>query len=134
MVVPGAGVHPDSVSGSLAAAGFEALVVRSVPEARSQVEAGALVMVIGTGGSEWAGPVSVPVLSMPPSLRRSCLVVLAGAGFATGDAWRALTLGVDAVVAASDLERLGEICAGALSAKRALVAPLDAAAAARLGG
>lgn len=134
VVVPGGVIRPDTAQGSLGAAGCEAVVVSNPSEARAQVEAGAVVVVVGAGDGEWTGPMSGPLVAMPPPLRRGCVLVLVGPGLTSGDGRQAFTLGVDLVLANSDVERLGEICSEAVGAKRSLVAVLDPAAAARLGG
>ena len=124
----------EAVLGALSAAGFEAVAVGSAAEIRPQVESGATVVVVGVaGGAEDAAHAAV-LAAMPPALRRSCVVVLLGAGPATGDGLRAFLLGVDLVVAAGDAVRVGELACAAVAAKRALVAPLDPVAAGRLGG
>ena len=72
--------------------------------------------------------------ALPATLRRGCVVVLLGPALTTGDGLRAFLLGVDLVVGGGDATRIGELACAAVSAKRALVAPLDPAAASRLGG
>lgn len=124
----------EAVLGALSAAGFEAVAVGSAAEIRPHVESGATVVVVGVaGGAEDAAHAAV-LAAMPPALRRSCVVVLLGAGPATGDGLRAFLQGVDLVVAAGDAVRVGELACAAVAAKRALVAPLDPVAAGRLGG
>ena len=120
--------------GALSAAGFEAVAVGSAAEIRPQVELGAAVVVMGAadGGQD---PARAAVLAaLPPGLRRSCVVVLIGAGTVTGDGLRAFMLGVDLVVAVGDSAQVGELAGAAIATKRALVAPLDPFAAGRLGG
>ena len=72
--------------------------------------------------------------TMHQALRHRCVVVLVGEGYTSGDGNLAFSLAVDLVVRKGDLARLGELVKGAVQGKRSLVAPLDAAAAARLGG
>lgn len=134
VVVAGGSIHVETALGSLAAAGFEALTVPSAAEARAVLEAGAIVVVVGVIGDAWSQERAWPLASMPSMLRRSCLAILVGDAFTTGDGARAFLLGVDLVLRASDLARLGELAGKALAAKRALVGRLDMAAAARLGG
>jgi hypothetical protein len=132
VVVAGGRLHVETVLGSLAAAGFEAATAPSAAAARALVDAGAVVVVAAAeclDGEAWK-----PFASMSPTLRRSCLVALVGEDLSTWDGGRAFSLGVDVVVRTSDLARLGELVTTALAAKRNLVAPLDPAAAARLGG
>jgi len=126
LVIDGCGVRVDVVLGTLAAAGFEALVVPSLDAARALVEAGAVVVVLGTGVGDGLAALS----SWPASVRRACVVAMLGGEDAGGA--RAFRLGVDVVLPAADEARLGEALAAALATKRALVAPVDAAAAARL--
>lgn len=127
LVVDGCGVHADAVLGTLAAAGFEAIAVPSLQAARPLVEAGAVAVVVGMGVGE-----GLAVLCMwPASVRRACVVAVLGGDDPGG--MRAFQLGVDVVLPAADEARLGEAMAAALTIKRLLVAPVDAAAAARLG-
>jgi hypothetical protein len=130
VVVGGGHLQVEAVLGALAAAGFEAVASGSLTEARSQVEVGAVAVVLGA--SVAIGEVALG--GMPPAIRRSCVVVLVGPGFTTGDGMRAFLLGVDLVVAAADIARLGELVGAAVAGKRTLVALLDPLAAARLGG
>ncbi len=134
-VVVGDGrLHVEVVLGVLTSAGFEAVTAASVGEARTHLDAGAVAAVIGVGGTPWNAERAQPLVSMPAPARRGCLVVLVGEGMATGDGLRALVFGVDLLVDGHDVPKLGELVASGLLAKRALVAPLDPVAAARLGG
>lgn len=134
-VVVGDGkLHVESALGALTASGFEAVAVTSTTEARAQVEAGATVVVVGASGMPWTGERAAPLATAPPAVRRAFLLVLVESGFVTGEGIRAFLLGADLVVAAADVGRVGDLVAGALAAKRQLVAALDPAAAARLGG
>ena len=134
VVVADGGIQIDAVLGALAAAGFEAVATGSVTEVRSHVELGAAAVVLGVSPEGPDGSHAAALLSMPPTLRRSCVVALVGPGLATGDGMRAFLLGVDLVVSAGDIARLGELVGAALASKRTLVAPLDPTAAAKLGG
>ncbi len=134
VVVSDGRLQVDAVLGALAAAGFEAVEVENVNRVRSDLEAGAAAVVLGYAGHS-NDPSHLAVLtSLPPGLRRACVVVLVGPGLATGDGTRAFHLGVDLVVAWHDTPRLGELIDSAVAFKRTLVAPLDPAAATRLGG
>jgi hypothetical protein len=133
VVVADGRLQMEAVLGALAATGFEAVASGSVAEVRSQVEVGAVAVVLGASGEAGeAAPAAIG--GMPPAIRRSCVVVLVGPGLTTGDGMRAFLLGVDLVVAAADAARLGELVGAAVASKRSLVAPLDPVAAARLGG
>lgn len=127
LVVDGCGVHADAVLGALAAAGFEALSVPSLAAARPLVEAGAVAVVAGMGGGEGFAA----LCTWPPAVRRSCVVAVLGGADSGG--MRAFQLGVDLVLPAADEARLGDTLAAALVTKRLLVAPVDPAAAVRLG-
>jgi hypothetical protein len=134
-VVVGDGrLHVEVVLGVLTSAGFEAVTAGSVGEARTHLDAGAVAAVVGVGGTPWNAERAQPLDSMPASARRGCLVVLVGEGMTTGDGLHALLHGVDLLVDGHDVPKLGELVACGLLAKRTLVAPLDPAAAARLGG
>ncbi len=133
VVVADGRLQVEAVLGALAAAGFEAVASSSVTEVRSQVEVGAVAVVLGAAAeTDKAAPAALG--SMPPAIRRSCVVVLLGPGLTTGDGMRAFLLGVDLVVAAADTARLGELVGAAMASKRSLVSPLDPVAAAKLGG
>ena len=133
-VVVGDGhVHAETALGALAATGCEAVQVGSVAEARAGVEAGAMVMVVGTADAAVTAERTAPLAALPPGMRRGCVVVLVGEGLETGNGMQAFVHGVDLVVSRTDLAKLGEFVAAAIAAKRALVALLDPAAAARLG-
>jgi hypothetical protein len=133
VVVPDGHLQVEAVLGALASAGFEAVAASSPSEARSHLDAGAVVLVMGSSGD--AGETGLATLAgMPPVGRRACVVALIGPSFTTGDGMRAFLLGADQVVAAADGARLGEIVCAALASKRVLVAPLDPLAAAKLGG
>jgi hypothetical protein len=134
VVLNDSGVAVDSVLGALGSAGLEAIAVGSFGEARAQVEAGAVVVVVLATPERWQSEKALPLLAMPGGLRRGCLVVLVGAGLATGDGARAFVLSVDLVVAPGDVAGIGERVASGLQSKRALVARLDGHGAARLGG
>ena len=134
VVVADGPLRPETVLGALTAAGFEAVTVASLQEARFQVETGAAVVVAGVNGATWDGDRPTPINTMLPAARRSCVVVLIGPGLATGDAAKAFLLNVDLVVGATDAARLGELVTAALALKRHLVSAVDTAAAARLGG
>jgi len=127
LVVDGGGVHADTVMGALAAAGFEALPVPSLAAARPLVEAGALAVVVGLDVGEGLSALSL----WPPSLRRGCVVAVVGEADPGG--MKAFRMGVDVLLPAAEAARLGEVLAAAIATKRLLVAPLDGAAAARLG-
>jgi hypothetical protein len=123
----------DALLGLLTAAGFEAVAVPGAAEARAQVETGAVAVVLGF--LESADPQRYsPVLSMPAALRRGVVVALLGPGLTTADGVRAFLLSADLVVAPPETQRLGELLAASLGAKRALVLLLDPAAGARLAG
>lgn len=127
-------LHVESALGALTAAGIEAVAAASTAEARALVEAGSVVVVVGVAGLPWEGERAAPFLTMPAPLRRTCVVVLVGPLFATGDGTRAFLLNADLVVGFQDVGRLGELLCAAMAGKRSLVAALDAGAAARLGG
>ncbi|MBZ5589231.1 MAG: hypothetical protein LAO05_11780 [Acidobacteriia bacterium] len=131
VVVANGPLQVEAALGALAAAGFEAVAVACAAEVRPHVELGAAVAVVSYSGS--ASDLA-PLAAMPAGLRRSFVAILVGAGLATGDGLRAFLLGADMVVAVGDTVRLGELAGSAVAAKRALVAPLDPTAAARLGG
>lgn len=126
-------VRLESAAGGLAASGLEAVTVASMGEARQQVEAGAVGLVVGVASADWTGERASSLAAWPSAVRRRCVVALMGPGFVTGDGVRAFLLGVDLLVVAGDVGRLGEIMSGALLSKGALVAPLDPTTAARFG-
>lgn len=126
-------LHTETALGALAAAGCEAVPVPGTTEARAGAEAGALVVVLGAAEGRLAGERAAPLLTMPPSVRRGCVIALVGDGLATGDGMQAFIHGVDLVVARGDLARLGELVGAAIAAKRSLVGQFDPVAAARLG-
>lgn len=126
-------VRLDSAAGALAAAGLEAVGLGTVAEARGQVEGGALGLVIGVAEGGWGGELAAALAGWPSTVRRKCVVALVGPGLVSGDGVRAFLLGVDLLVAITDVGRLGEIMSAALQAKGALLAPLDPASAARFG-
>jgi hypothetical protein len=133
VVVADGRLQVEAVLGALAAAGFEAVAVASLSEARAQLELGAVAVVVGSSGE--VGEAGLGALAgIPPTARRACVVVFIGPGFTTGDGMRAFLSGADLVVAVADGARLGELVGAALVSKRALVAPLDPLAAAKLGG
>jgi hypothetical protein len=133
VVVADGRLQVEAVLGALAAAGFEAVAASSLAEARTQLEIGAVAVVLGSSAE--GGDVGLAALAgIPPAMRRGCVVVLVGPSFTTGDGMRAFLLGVDLVVATPDVARLGDLVGGAVASKRALVAPLDPLAAAKLGG
>lgn len=127
-MVEGSGVHAEAALGALAAAGFEALPVPSLAVARPLVEAGAVAVVVGPGGGQGLAALS----TWPLAVRRACVVALLGESDPGGRG--AFRLGVDVVLPAGEVGRLGEALAAAVATKRLLIAPMDAAAAARLGG
>lgn len=127
------GVPVDATLGALAAAGFEAVAVNHPGELRAQVEAGAAAVILADEEAERMAEHFAVLATMPPALRRSCVVLAVAPGFVTGDGLRAFALGADVVVSPQDLPQLGELVSAATACKRMLVAPLDAAAAARLG-
>jgi hypothetical protein len=134
-VVVGDGrLHVEAALGALTSAGFEAVAVASTAEARSLVESGAVAVVVGVGGVAWDQERALPLATLAPAVRRASVVALVGEGMPTGDGLRAFVYGVDLVVSVADLTRLGELLGVAVTGKRALVAPLDPHAAARLGG
>lgn len=120
--------------GALAAVGFEAVTVPTYREARQEVERGAVAVVVCPDAPPWTPQNAQPLLSMPPALRRGCVVVLLGNGWVTGDGWQAFLLQVDLLLNAADATRLGELLRAVLGAKRQLVGVVDAKAAARLAG
>ncbi len=134
VVVADGRLQVDSVLGALAASGFEALAVSSVAEVRSNVELGAVAVVMGLSAEALEAGQAAALVSMPSGLRRSCVVALIGPGLATWDGARAFLLGVDLVVSQADAIRLGELLSAAVASKRTLVAPLDPNAAGKLGG
>lgn len=134
VVVADGQLRPETALGALTSSGFEAVSVATLAEARFQVETGATVLVAGVNDAPWDDERPTPVHTMLPAVRRSCVVVLVGPGLATGDAAKAFLLNVDLVVSATDAARLGELVGAALALKRHLVAAVDVAAAARLGG
>lgn len=133
-VVADGAVHVETALGALAAVGYEAVAVPGAVEAKTQVESGASVVVLGmrAGGSSPALPVALA--TMPGALRRTCVVVLVGDEMTTGDAGLAFRLGADLTLSSRDLASVGEVVGRAVAAKKALVATLDPAAAARLAG
>jgi len=133
VVVADGRLQVEAVLGALAAAGFEAVGSASLGEARSQVEAGAVAVVLGSSGDA-GDPALAALAGMPAATRRCCVVVLVGPGLTTGDGMRAFFLGVELVVAVADTARLGELVSAAVASKRTLVAPLDPVASAKLGG
>ncbi|HPC82530.1 MAG TPA: hypothetical protein P5234_04105 [Thermoanaerobaculaceae bacterium] len=133
VLVPDPRVRLEAAAGALAAAGLEAVVATGLADARRLVEGGALGVVIGVPEGGWVGEEPATLASWPTGVRRRCVVALAGPGLLTGDGVRAFLLGVDLLVSAGDLGKLGEIMACALQTKGALLAPLDPAAAARFG-
>lgn len=134
VVVSEGGAHVEAALGSLGAAGLEAVRAGSFAEARALVESGGVAVVIIGTLEIWQGPAAQPVATLPNALRRGSVIVLVIPGIATGDGSRAFLASVDLVIAPADSARLGELVAGALQAKRALVGKLDPVAAARLGG
>lgn len=133
VVVSDGRLQVEAVLGALAAAGFEAVASASLGEARSQVESGAVAVVLSASGE--AGDTALAALAgIPAATRRCCVVVLVGPGLTTGDGMRAFLMGVDLVVGAADTPRLGELVGAAVTSKRTLVAPLDPVASAKLGG
>ncbi len=134
VVVADGRLHAETALGALAAAGCDAVTVPGAAEARAYLEAGAVVVVVGSSGEPLdAGP-SRSLATLPPTLRRACVIAVVADGFTTGDGMAAFLAGADLAVAGTDLSRLGELVAGAIAAKRTLVGPLDPAAAVRLGG
>lgn len=133
-VVLVSGNQAQAYQGALAAAGFEAVMASSYRQARMEVEAGAVAVVVCPEAPTWGGPDSQPLLSMPAALRRGCLVVLVSPGAQTGDGWRAFLANVDLLVSVADTARLGELLRAALAAKKQLVGLLDPEAANRLSG
>jgi hypothetical protein len=134
VVLAGPGLLAEAALGALAAAGFDAVPAGGAADVRAHVEVGAAVVVFGSTGQGLDAAQAAALASMPAVLRRSCVVALVGQKFTTGDGFRAFALGVDLVVGTPDAARLGELAGAAVAAKRALVAPLDPAAAGRLGG
>lgn len=127
LVVEGGGMRTDAVMGALAAAGLEAVTVPSLQAARPLVEAGAVAVVVGVGVGEGLAVLG----TWPAPVRRACVVAALGGDDPGG--MRAFLLGVDLVLPSSAEGRLGDAVVAALASKRLLLAPLDAAAAARLG-
>jgi len=134
VVVSDGPVHLETAQGALAAAGWEAVTVAVVSEARAQLESGALAVVVAVPGLEGAGERLGPVLASPATVRRGYVVAAVGPGLRSSDGRQAFALGVDLTVGPGDVARLGELISVAVATKRALVAPLDPLAAARLGG
>jgi hypothetical protein len=134
VVVADGRLQVDAVMGALGAAGFEAVAVSSVGEIGSYVELGAVAVILGLAAEGLEAGQSAALASMPSSLRRSCVAALVGPGLTTWDGTKAFFLGVDVVVAAPDVPRLGDLVAAALASKKTLVAPLDPNAAGKLGG
>ena len=134
VVVADGRLHAETALGALAAAGCDAVTVPGAAEARALVEAGAVVVVVGSTGEPLGEGPSRPLATLPPTLRRACVIVVVADDVATGDGTAAFLAGADLAVARADLSRLGELVAGAIVAKRSLVGPLDQAAAVRLGG
>ena len=134
IVVSDGRLQVDAVLGALAASGFEAVAVDDVSAVRANLEAGAAAVILGHSAHGGDAPQLAALASIPVGLRRSCVVALVGPGLLTGDGTKAFTLGVDLVVAWHDTAHLGELIDTAVAFKRTLVAALDPAAAARLGG
>jgi len=133
VVVADGRLQVEAVLGALAAAGFEAVASTSLAEARSQVESGAVAVVLGSSGEE-GDPALSGLAGMPAATRRCCVVVVVGPGLTTGNGMRAFLLNVDLVVAVADTARLGELVGAAVASKRMLMAPLDPVASGKLGG
>ncbi len=130
VVVEAPGIHVDTVLGSLGAAGFEAVRATTTDDARRQVEAGAVGIVV----AREAEGVARTLGTLPPTVRRGCLLLLIGAREQKPSGLDAFLAGADLVLGSNECARIGEVTAAALAAKRSLVAALDPAAAARLGG
>lgn len=116
--------------GAFAAAGFEAVTVPSYREARQ--ERGAVV--VCPDALFWTPQTARRLLAKPSALRRGCVILLLGNGWATGDGWQAFILQVDLLLSAADATRLGELLGAVLAAKGQLVGLLDEEAAAPLAG
>ncbi len=134
VVIADGRMQVEAALGALASAGFEAVAVRALAEVRPHLEAGATVVVAGAGAAGLEPGQAAGLGALPTGLRRSCVVVLVGAGLVTGDGFTAFLAGVDLVVGAADAARLGELAGAAVAAKRNLVGALDPAAASHLGG
>ncbi len=134
VVLGGGSLQADAALGALAAAGFDAVAAGGAAELRGHVEIGATVVVLGSAGGGLDAAAAAALATLPAALRRGCAVLVVGPGLVTGDGLRAFLLGVDLVVATADAARIGELAASAVGVKRVLVAPLDPAAAGRLGG
>lgn len=135
VVMAETGAPLEAALGALSAAGFEAQSAAGADAARSLVEAGAIaVVLIASAASTVDAAAAQAFATLPPGPRRGLVIALIGANLTTGDGVRAFLLNADLVVATADLTRLGDLLAGALAVKRGLVAGLDPAAAARLGG
>ena len=134
VVVSDGRLQVEAVLGALAASGFEAVEVDNINAVRSNLEGGAAAVVLGHSAHVADAPQLAALASLPPGLRRSCVVALVGPGLTTGDGTKAFQLGVDLVVAWHDTSRLGDLIDSAVAFKRNLVASLDPAAATRLGG
>jgi len=134
VVITDGQLRPETVIGALTSAGFEAVTVPTAQAARFQLETGATVVVAGVVEAAWEGERAAPVNTMLSAARRSCVVVLVGPQLGTGDAAKAFLLNVDLVVGSADAARLGELVGAALALKRHMVATIDTAASARLGG
>lgn len=133
-VVLVSGNQAQAYQGALAASGFEAVMATSYRQARMEVEAGAVAVVVCPEAPPWGGPDSQPLWNTPAPLRRGCLLVLVSPGVQTGDGWRAFLANVDYLVSVADTPRLGELLRAALAAKKQLVGLLDPEAANRLSG
>jgi ABC-type sugar transport system substrate-binding protein len=120
--------------GALAAAGFEGVTVSSYPEARREVESGAVAVVVCPDAPSWGSEESQVLLAMPPALRRGFVLALLLPTAKTGDGFRAFLLQADLVVNPADASRLGELLRAALAAKRQLVMLMDPEAANKLAG
>ncbi len=130
VVVEDPGIHVDTVLGSLGAAGFEAVRAASAEDARRQVEAGAVGVVVARD----ADGLGRALGTLPPTVRRGCLLLLVGGREEGASGLEAFLAGADLQLGSNECARIGEVTAAALAAKRSLVAALDPGAAARLGG
>jgi hypothetical protein len=129
-VLGGGSLHVESALGALSAGGIEAVAAATMSEARALVEAGTVVLVVGEGALDECGKA---MCSWPQTLRRGAVVMLVERQGGSAPSNRSFLLGVDAVVGAGEVARLGDLAGRAAAAKRQLVAAIDSGAAARFG-
>lgn len=106
---------------ALRASGFEVEAVESADEAARRIGPTELsTVVIGDGEN-----VLQPFQQMPPRVRRRVVLVQVGGSVATADGAAAFVRGVNLLVAAADVGRLGDLVALALNRHRDLVALIE---------